>query len=243
MKLFQSRFMAVITAAFILASSFYLFGIKFTIAAENHATESAPAAGCAWALFPLKKAGPPSPYMVWLDLETTGLDHHNAHILEIAVVVTDNDLVEKGRFHRVLRIPKQVRQSLEPIILEMHTKSGLLAEVDQANLRPELVGEELLEFLKQFPSLVLHHGETGKPLPSIYLAGNSVEFDRKFLYFHMEKLTPYIHHQLTNISSLRLEMRRLYGVVADKTYPHRAMVDVESSIRELATYRAFLTGH
>src|SRR6187401_882457 len=65
--------------------------------------------------------------LVWMDLEMTGLDHTSEVIVEIATIVTDDDLtiVAEGP-DLVIHQPDEVLAKMDPFVLDMHTRSGLL---------------------------------------------------------------------------------------------------------------------
>ena len=69
--------------------------------------------------------------IMWLDLETTGLDPETGLILEVAVVVTNRWLKELARESIV--IPHSVEAleaaGMDDFVRDMHTENGLLDEV------------------------------------------------------------------------------------------------------------------
>jgi oligoribonuclease len=68
--------------------------------------------------------------MVWMDLEMTGLDPAVHHIVEIATIVTDDELniVAEGP-DLVVHQPDSILALMDPVVIDMHTASGLLRAV------------------------------------------------------------------------------------------------------------------
>ena len=67
--------------------------------------------------------------LVFLDLETTGLDPTKDKILEVAVIVTDDALAELGHFHQVTdEASRMCLDDLHPVVQRMHCDNGLWME-------------------------------------------------------------------------------------------------------------------
>ena len=72
----------------------------------------------------------PSDKLVWLDLEMTGLDPDRDRILEIAMVVTDNDLNVLAEAPVIaVHQPDSVLDGMDDWNRNTHGKSGLSARV------------------------------------------------------------------------------------------------------------------
>lgn len=67
--------------------------------------------------------------IVWIDLETTGLDPETSVILEIAVVITDKHLNLLAQGSLVVHHPNDALVGLDDWVQEQHQASGLLEEV------------------------------------------------------------------------------------------------------------------
>ncbi|MFM8847058.1 MAG: exonuclease domain-containing protein, partial [Actinomycetota bacterium] len=62
--------------------------------------------------------------LVWMDLEMTGLDPDKNVIVEIATIVTDDQLVVVAEGPDiVIRQPDHVLAAMDPFVVDMHTKS------------------------------------------------------------------------------------------------------------------------
>jgi oligoribonuclease len=168
-----------------------------------------------------------------MDLEMTGLEPRRDVIVEIAVLVTDDDLqiVAEGPDLVVSATDEQL-DGMEDIVRDMHTRSGLLDAIRASTLSLDAAGREVLEFLKeQIPE---QH--------SVPLAGNSIGTDRRFLAAHLPEIEDWLHYRCIDVSTIKELCRRWYPeVLADapgKQTTHRAMDDIKESVAELAYYRA-----
>jgi oligoribonuclease len=122
-------------------------------------------------------------------------------------------------------------EAMEPVVREMHTRSGLLVAIEASTLTLEEAGRQTLDFLK---SQVPAKG-------TVPLCGNSIGTDRRFLAAHLPEIENWLHYRSVDVSTVKELCRRWYpGVLAkapDKKTAHRAMDDVRESVAELAFYR------
>lgn len=170
--------------------------------------------------------------IVWIDCEMTGLDTVNDLLVEISCVITDGDLNEIGDgFEIVISAPPEKLETMDPIVVNMHTESGLL------DLIPDGVTLEEAE-QALFDYITTHIPEANKAP----LAGSSVHVDRIFLERDMPRVNAYLHYRIIDVSSLKEIVRRWYPRVyfasPTKTGNHRALGDIRDSINELKYYRA-----
>lgn len=171
--------------------------------------------------------------MVWMDLEMTGLDPSVDRIVEIATIITDDDLniVAEGP-DIVIHQSDDVLAKMAPIVVGMHTKSGLLDEIRASTASLDEAGRATLQFIK---------AHIGAP-KSVPLCGNSIGTDRRFLAAYLPDIENYLHYRSIDVSSVKELVKRWYPDVdsgrPSKTGNHRALDDIRDSIRELAYYRA-----
>lgn len=168
--------------------------------------------------------------LVWLDLETTGLDAAVSSILEIATIVTDGDLniVEEGP-DLVIHQPSAVLAASDSWCLDQHTASGLFEESRKSKVTLAQAEQRTLAFVKRFCL------DGTAPL-----CGNSICFDRRFLILHMPKLDEYLSFRNVDVSSIKELVHRWFpGTIGqlDKKSMHRALDDIRESIEELRLYR------
>jgi oligoribonuclease len=170
--------------------------------------------------------------LVWMDLEMTGLDLQRHHIVEIAVLVTDANLdVLADGLDLVVHQPAEVLVEMEDFVRNMHTKSGLLSEIERSSLSLGAAGEQTLEYIRQYV-----------PEPGTApLCGNSIGVDRRFLDRYLPDLDHYLHYRSIDVSSLKELCRRWYPGAykkrPSKAEAHRALDDVTESVAELRYYR------
>jgi oligoribonuclease len=170
--------------------------------------------------------------LVWIDLEMTGLDLERHRIVEIAVLVTDAQLeVLAEGLDLVVHQPPEVLADMDDFVRKMHTKSGLLPEIERSSLTLEAAGKQAIEYIKRFV-----------PEPATApMCGNSIGVDRRFLDRYLPDLDRYLHYRSIDVSSLKELCRRWYPDVykkrPSKAETHRALDDIRESVAELRYYR------
>lgn len=162
----------------------------------------------------------------------TGLDFVNDSLVEIACIVTDSELNELDEgFEVVIKVPQEKLDTMDPVVTQMHTASGLLHDIPS--------GLTLEEAEQQLFDYVTSHVPESFKAP---LAGSSVYVDRIFLRRDMPRVDSYLHYRIIDVSSLKELARRWYSrtYFANplKTGNHRALGDTRDSINELRYYRA-----
>jgi len=170
--------------------------------------------------------------LVWMDLEMTGLDPATHAIVEIATLVTDDnlDVVAEGP-DLVVHQPPEVLAHMDDFVRNMHTKSGLLPAIEAATVDVAHAQTETLTYLRG-------HIPEARRTP---LCGNSIGTDRRFLAKYMPELDGYLHYRSVDVSSIKELCRRWYPrEYRDrpvKAETHRALDDIIESIAELRYYR------
>ena len=161
----------------------------------------------------------------------TGLDPSCHLIVEIATIVTDDDLVivAEGPV-LVVCVPETHLATMDEVVTRMHTRSGLLEAIRSSELNLEEAGRLTLEFLGQ-------NLEPGK----VPLCGNSIGTDRRFLAAHLPEIDNFFHYRSVDVSTVKELARRWYPAVVSaaptKKGGHRALDDIRESVAELRHYR------
>jgi oligoribonuclease len=169
--------------------------------------------------------------MVWIDCEMTGLSLSDDALIEVAALVTDSELNILGDgVDIVVRPPDAALTTMPEVVREMHTASGLLAELDGGTTLADAEAQ-VLAYIRE------HAPEAGKAP----LCGNSVSTDRGFLLRDMPTLERYLHYRIVDVSSVKELARRWYPRAyfnsPKKNGNHRALADIHESIAELRYYR------
>jgi oligoribonuclease len=170
--------------------------------------------------------------LVWIDCEMTGLDPQVHVMVEIAVIVTDPELVplDEGLDIVITASPAQLVK-MDPVVREMHTTSGLLDAIRHAATTVEQAEELVMEYLEKYI-----------PEPrKAPLCGNTISTDRGFIARYMPRLDNHLHYRMIDVSSIKELARRWYPRAyynaPAKNGGHRALADIKESIDELRYYR------
>jgi len=169
--------------------------------------------------------------LVWIDCEMTGLDLAIDELVEVAVVVTDFDLVpvDPG-FTIVINPDPAALANMGEFVTDMHRSSGLLDEIP-AGVSLADAEFAVLEYL-------LQHVPNGGKAP---IAGNTIGTDRAFLAKYMPRVDAHLHYRSVDVSSIKVLAKewfpRIYFNSPAKNGGHRALADILESIRELEYYR------
>lgn len=172
-----------------------------------------------------------SDYLVWIDCEMTGLDPVVDELVEVAVVITDAQLlpVDSG-LSVVIKAGDAALAQMNDFVTAMHTESGLLEQI------PE--GISLVDAEQQVFDYIAQYIPEARTAP---LAGNTIGTDRVFLAKYMPRVETHLHYRSVDVSSVKELARRWYPrsyfQAPPKNGGHRALVDILESIRELAYYR------
>jgi oligoribonuclease len=166
--------------------------------------------------------------VVWLDMEMTGLDPESCVPLEVAVIVTDSELVELASYETVVIAPSAALEQMIDLVRDMHTQNGLLERVAAAEV----------SCVEADAAMVALVDAWCEPRTGV-LAGNSIWQDRRFIRRYFPRLDAALHYRMIDVSTIKELARRWYGeaALAEKDSPHTAMADIRASIAELVHYR------
>ena len=168
--------------------------------------------------------------LIWIDLEMTGLRPEQDVIIEIATIVTDNQLntIAEGP-SLAIHQPNERLINMDEWNTEHHTQSGLLDRVKASKLDMAAAENKTLTFLSQ------HVKANTSPM-----CGNSICQDRRFLYQHMPKLEAFFHYRNLDVSTIKELYNRWHPKPKPlkKTNQHLALADIQESIKELKYYQS-----
>lgn len=162
----------------------------------------------------------------------TGLELGRDALVEVAALVTDSDLNVLGDgIDVVIHADDDVLDGMVDVVREMHARSGLTEAVRASTVTLAEAEERVLEYIAKYV-----------PEPkSAPLCGNSIATDRGFITRDMPALDSHLHYRMVDVSSIKELARRWYPRVyfgqPAKGLAHRALADIQESIRELAYYR------
>jgi oligoribonuclease len=169
-------------------------------------------------------------YLIWVDMEMSGLNPETERILEIAIIVTD------GHLNTIATAPVWVVHQENAILDAMdawnkgtHGRSGLIEKVKASTLDEAAVEAECIAFLKKYIKAGIAP-----------MCGNTIGQDRRFMAKYMPKLEAYFHYRNVDVSTLKELCKRWHPELVKgftKKQAHTALADIEESIEELKYYR------
>ena len=170
--------------------------------------------------------------LAWIDLEMTGLDPLRHVIVEIAVLLTDDDLevIAEGP-SLILHADEEQLSDMEDVVAEMHAGNGLIELIRRSEVSVAEATAQTMAFLQA------HISEPG----TVPLCGNSIGTDRQFLARHMSEVDQFLHYRCVDVSTVKELCRRWHPEAfeqrPEKADAHRALDDIHESIAELRYYR------
>ena len=168
--------------------------------------------------------------LLWIDLEMTGLEPEKDKILEVAAIATNMKLEEVARYEAIVKVDetlmkaRMVGQFWEE---NNKTRDTLIAQNCKGK-SVKTVEKELLDFIEQYFGNI------------IYLSGNSIHQDRKFIEREMPEFNKKLHYRMLDVSAWKVYFENALGKKFTKPENHRALEDIEGSIEELKWYLTFL---
>lgn len=172
----------------------------------------------------------PSPNnLIWIDLEMTGLDTDSDYIIEVATIVTDDELniLAEGPVIAIYQA-EEILLAMDEWNTRQHNQSGLVKRVLESKYSATDAENMTLEFLKKFV-----------PEETSPMCGNSICQDRRFLYRLMPQLEQYFHYRNLDVTTIKELIKRWYPGKPEfeKKSEHLALQDIRDSIGELKFYR------
>ena len=169
-------------------------------------------------------------YLIWVDMEMSGLKPEVDRIIEVALMVTDSNLTilfesEALAIHQ----PEVVLDGMDQWNKSTHGRSGLIERVRQSTWTEASAEQELITALQPWV-----------PAGKSPMCGNSICQDRRFMARYMPRLESYFHYRNLDVSTIKELCKRWRPEVArgfDKRSAHTALADIRESIDELVYYR------
>lgn len=160
----------------------------------------------------------------------TGLNPEKDRICEVAVIATDINLNEIARYEAVVKVDDELmKERMIGKFWEKNSKSRDDLQAQNETGKPiQIVEQELLEFIGKYCA------------KELYLAGNSIHQDRKFIEREMPKLDKRLHYRMLDVSAWKIYFENALSKKFTKPENHRALDDINGSIEELKWYLTFL---
>lgn len=165
-----------------------------------------------------------------MDLEMTGLDPELHKVLEIATIVTDEQLnvIAEGPVFAIHQ-SDDILDNMDEWCIKTHGESGLTERCRLSTVSEKQAIADTIKFLENYV-----------PKGVSPLCGNSIGQDRRFLQKHMVELEEYFHYRIIDVSTIKELVKRWKPEILDgikKKGVHLALDDIRESIAELAYYR------
>jgi len=164
-------------------------------------------------------------YFLWLDMEMSGLNPFEDKILEVAVIVTDEKLVEHFCYETVIFQNKEILEQMNEWCKKQHRESGLISRIATGISEKEL-DIKLINICKNY----------WRNNEKIILCGNSIWQDRRFIEQYLYDFSSLLHYRMLDVSSFKLVFENLYHKKYTKKNAHRALDDIRESVFELKHY-------
>jgi oligoribonuclease len=173
--------------------------------------------------------------LVWLDMEMTGLDPERERIIEVALILTDGQLVEIATGPElVIHQSDEVLGAMDPWNKSHHGASGLVERVRASTVTESDAEAQMIAFINA------HVPVKDRPV----LAGNSIHQDRRFVRRYMPALEKRLHYRMVDVSTIKELARRWYPQIVAKQpakkETHRALDDIRESVDELRFYKQYV---
>lgn len=170
-------------------------------------------------------------YLLWIDVETSGLTPNTSQLLEVAGVITDQNLniINETFFEEVIyHTPEEtinLYETASSIVKDMHTKTGLWEKLSTGTPL-KTVDETLQNIIKQ--------AKTEHNIKTLRVAGNSVRLDLNFIETYLPATYSELTYRFIDVTTVNT-LAQWWGKISapQKKTTHSAMSDIMESIEEL----------
>ena len=170
--------------------------------------------------------------LLWIDLEMTGLDPEQDKICEVAAVATDMELNQIATYEAVVRVNDELMQ--DRMVGEFWEKNSASRD---ALIAQNASGKPIAEVEQELLAFINQNFSSKHP---VYLAGNYIHQDRKFIEREMPELNKHLHYRMLDVSAWKIYFENALNKKFTKPENHRALDDINGSIEELKWYLKFL---
>jgi oligoribonuclease (3'-5' exoribonuclease) len=187
---------------------------------------------------------------VVVDLETTGLDESQDLPLELGVKITDKDLKILAQNSWLIKpYGWQAALQANPVALDMHTKSGLVDELNATSY--EFTTPEGQYMTRGYPQMSLLAWKwlteiLGLETDKYPMCGSSVHFDRKFTKEYLSAFDSFFTYRNIDVSTFKETAKivapGLYNEMQrdprfdKKNTKHRVLPDIDATLAEFKVY-------
>lgn len=173
--------------------------------------------------------------LLFLDLETSGLDPQTCQILEVAACVADLDRPFNTRDpYEAVCCPVDLNlDDVHPVVRAMHTENGLWSACAASTTSLNEIEDRLIAMTGETPASDRDNQTT--------LAGSCVSFDLAFINRWMPRLAKFLHYRVFDVSSILLFARAMGMPPLPKAVAHRAMADIRESIENARACASWLS--
>jgi oligoribonuclease len=181
--------------------------------------------------------------LLWIDTETTGLDPEKCKLLEVALVVTTNELDVCWEHSWVLPHPIETRDEAVEYVQKMHDTNGLWKDCEGEYARAIALynpADPQTHFTKGVESEILREMRKWTEAGSTPICGSTIAFDRRFLEVNMPSVAAHFSYRNLDVSVFT-ELSCRWAPEVYKARPqgggHRALPDIKVSIEMLRYWR------
>lgn len=182
--------------------------------------------------------------LLWLDLETTGLEPRGEAILEVAAATADllKPFELTPLYEAVIHCDVAiVRETVDPIVRTMHTKNGLWEACAESKV--EIRDVDSLDDRSLFMKLMKFNATRDAPREKFILAGSSIHFDHSFIRVHLPNVAGMLSHRHYDVSAVKLFAQSLGMPKFKKGEAHRAAADVQESVEHAQAVARWFEGN